>query len=69
MTVHPRPNYLIGQNLVTNLMFDSIALTLQIAFIDEGRYEFSWIYDVGSWGAFVVYLGIFLAIQLLIFKV
>ena len=69
MIVHPRLNYLIRQDLITILMFDSIALTLLIAFIDEERYDLSWIYDMGSWGAFVVYSGIFLAIQLLIFKV
>ena len=50
-------------------MFDSMALTLLITFIDEVRYDFRWIYDVGSRGAFVIYSGIFLAIQILVFKV
>jgi len=50
------------------LSFGSIAvvLTLFLAYIDEGNYDFSWTADPGSWIAVFMYITVFLVLQLAI---
>ena len=67
--IQAKLNNLIRHDLIAHLVINSIVLTLLLAFIDEGRNDFSWIYDIGSWAALIVYFGIILSLQLLIFKV
>jgi len=56
------------KDLILHLAINSFVLTLLLAFIDEGAYNFNWMNDTGSWGALFVYFGIIYLIQLLVFK-
>ncbi len=47
----------------------ALILTLFLAFIDEGNYNFAWINDLGSWIAMLIYTSFFFLILFLIVKV
>ena len=61
-------NILFRLDLILYLAVSSLGLTLFLAFVDEGNYNFNWAYDVGSWGAILVYFGLIYLIHLLVFK-
>ena len=56
-------------NNLTLTIAASVLLTTFIAFIDEGYYNFQWMYDPGSWVAFAIYTSFFFGIFFLIFQV
>ena len=51
------------------LLISSVFVTLFLAFIDEGNYNFVWVYDLGSWVAFLIYTMMIFFMQFLVFKV
>ena len=56
------------KDLITNraiwlMLFMSIVITLLLAYIDEGYYNFQWAGDPGSWVAVGFYVGLFFSIQ------
>ncbi len=51
------------------LVLSSVFITLFIAFIDEGNYNFNWVYDLGSWVALLIYTSVIFFIQFLVFKI
>jgi len=56
-------------NNLSLLIASSVLITMLLAFIDEGNYNFQWVYDFGSWIAFFMYSIVFFFFQFLIFKV
>ena len=46
-------NKLIQLSVYQLLAISSLSMILLLAFIDEGNYNFSWVYDAGTWGALV----------------
>jgi len=59
-----------AKNKNLSLLFaSSLLITMLLAFIDEGNYNFQWIYDFGSWIAFFMYSTVFFFFQFLVFQV
>jgi len=56
-------------NNLSLLIASSVLITMLLAFIDEGNYNFQWVYDFGSWIAFFMYSIVFFFFQFLVFKV
>ncbi len=46
----------------------AVALTLFLCYIDEGFYNFNWMLEWDNWLAFVIYVALFWAIQMLLSK-
>jgi len=51
------------------LIVSSLLITLLLSFIEEGNYNFQWIYDFGSWIAFFLYSIVFFFFQFLVFHI
>ncbi|MCF8465486.1 MAG: hypothetical protein K9G41_11635 [Flavobacteriales bacterium] len=49
-------------------LITAMALTLFLCFIDEGYYNFNWMLDWNNWLAFVMYVALFWAFQMLLSK-
>lgn len=56
------------KTIIWVMLLNSLLITLFLAFIDEGNYNFNWIYDLGSWVAIVIYVVVFFAVQFICFK-
>ena len=57
-----------NQNVIL-IFFSALMITLLLAFIDEGNYNFNWVNDAGSWVALVIYVLVIFSILYLIFGV
>ncbi len=44
----------------------SIVITLFLFYIDEGFYDFRWMLNIGNWIAFLVYVAVIYAAQLIL---
>lgn len=44
----------------------STLLTLFLFFIDEGYYNFNWMSKAGNWMAFLIYVSLFFAAELIV---
>jgi hypothetical protein len=47
-------------------LFISIIITLFLCYIDEGFYSFKWMFNLGNWVAFFVYVSVIYGAQLIL---
>ncbi len=50
------------------LLISALSITLFLAFIDEGQYNFNWMAELGGWIAIAIYTAIIFGVQYLVFK-
>jgi len=50
------------------LLASSVLLTLYLFYIDEGYYNFNWMFKMSNWFAFIIYVFPIFGFQLLILK-
>lgn len=57
------------EHSISHLVVSSVAIILFLAFIDEGYYNFNWVYDPGSWVAVLIFSTIVLLFQVILFRI
>ena len=50
------------------MLLSSLAITLYLFYIDEGYYNFKWVFEIGNWAAFAIYIGLIFGCQFILFQ-
>jgi hypothetical protein len=61
-TIHPNAE---TEKYILPLLV-SMVITLFLCYIDEGYYNFKWIWNIGNWIAFFFYMGVIYLVQLVL---